>query len=36
MGALRTFALIVFVYPYCARKFMTQWRHVIHRTEEDL
>ena len=28
---LRTFALIVFAHPYCARKVMSQWRHVIHR-----
>ena len=28
---LSTFALIVFAHPYCARKFMSQWRHVIHR-----
>ena len=28
---LRTFALIVFAHPHCARKFMSQCRHVIHR-----
>ena len=28
---LRTFALIVFVHPHCARKFMLQWCHVMHR-----
>ena len=31
LAVLRTFALIVFAHPYCARKFMSQWRHVIQR-----
>ena len=30
-ACLRMFALIVFARPYCARKFMSQWRHIIHR-----
>ena len=29
---LRTFALNVFVHPYCTCKFMSQWCHIIHRT----
>ena len=31
IAILRTLALIVFAHPYCARKFMSQWCHVIHR-----